>query len=128
LFVIHILATFFQFFSLSVLSSLVISPNTIIVILFAATESFSIYVVLHIGILLWILGVIFMLKVYPVLKKLYPLRILKYTKLISLLIVILPNFATTLFEPSLKQILRIFDCRFDKTTGNYLSVYEKIKF
>ena len=86
--------------------------------------SLDAHIVISVGMALWILGIIFVLGVYPSLLKSRPLKMIKYQYLVTYLVIYISNFSIFFLIPAFENAMQVFTCRFNETRGAWISKFD----
>lgn len=121
----------FQFVTLAIKSSTVLVKTTFVANNLGAIRSrvlFLPFLVANVLTLLWVAAARFLLIGYPVLMKKYPTKLIRYTSVISIIVMFVTNYATIFLISVAEIMLQVFECNFNEKTGKFVSSFDPENF
>ncbi|KAJ3097896.1 Phosphate-binding protein PstS 1 [Phlyctochytrium planicorne] len=119
---------FQQYLSQMILKSKVISSEPSILSIIENTglffySSLGYLITLKVFVLLFNIGMIYILFVFPYLLEHHPLKVVRLSSLHAILQIFLPNFAIIFYTPAVEMLAGTLSCKFDGAGGSYISTY-----
>ncbi|KAJ3097895.1 Phosphate-binding protein PstS 1 [Phlyctochytrium planicorne] len=117
---------FQQYLSQMILKSKVTSGEPFIFAVIEYTgllffSSLGYLIALNVFALLFNIGMIYILFVFPYLLEHYPLKVARLSSLHSILQIFLPNFAIIFYTPAVEMLSSTLVCKYDPAAGNFYS-------